>query len=153
VQEVDLHEGLDNTLVLLRSKLKGGITVKRDYTPDLPRIQAHGSELNQVWTNIIDNATDAMGGQGELHIRTRQKGEWVIVEIEDNGPGIPDDVLPKIFDPFFTTKPVGRGTGLGLNITYNIVTQKHRGEIKAVSQPGKTIFQIWLPVAMETGSS
>jgi signal transduction histidine kinase/predicted CoA-binding protein len=148
VQLVDLHEGLDNTLVMLRHKLKQGVNLKREYTNDLPRIQAFGSELNQVWTNIIDNAIDAMDGHGEIILRTRHEGDWVIVEIEDNGPGIPPDVQEKIFSPFFTTKPVGKGTGLGLNITYNIV-QKHGGEIKVFSQPGKTRFQICLPINFE----
>ena len=148
VQAVDLHEGLDNTLVILRYKLKQGITIKREYTIDLPHIQAFGSELNQVWTNIIDNAIDAMDGHGEIILRTRQDGDWVVVEIEDNGPGISPDIQDKIFSPFFTTKSVGKGTGLGLNTTYNIV-QKHGGEIKVFSQPGKTRFQICLPINFE----
>ena len=148
VQLVDLHEGLDNTLVMLRHKLKQGVNLKREYTNDLPRIQAYGSELNQVWTNIIDNAIDAMDGHGEIFLRTRHEGDWVIVEIEDNGPGILPDIQEKIFSPFFTTKPVGKGTGLGLNITYNIV-QKHGGEIKVFSHPGKTRFQICLPINFE----
>jgi signal transduction histidine kinase/predicted CoA-binding protein len=148
IQPVDLHEGLDNTLVMLRHKLKGGVTVKREYDPDLPRIQAYGSELNQVWTNIIDNAIDAMNGQGEVLICTHQEGNWVIVEIEDTGPGISEEIQSKIFSPFYTTKPVGKGTGLGLNITYNIV-QKHGGEIKVFSNPGRTIFQVCLPVNFE----
>ena len=145
VQAVDVHEGLDNTLVILQSKLKDGISVKREYASDLPQIQAYGSELNQVWTNIIDNATDALEGEGEIIIRTRMDGDWVVVEIEDNGPGIPEEVRAKIFDPFFTTKPPGKGTGLGLNISYNSIVQKHQGDIKIFSQPGKTCFQVWLP--------
>lgn len=148
IQPVDLHEGLDNTLVMLRHKLKSGVKVRREYAPDIPRIQAFGSELNQVWTNIIDNAIDAMDGQGEVLIRTHLEENWVIVEIEDTGPGIPDDIQSKIFSPFYTTKPVGKGTGLGLNITYNIV-QKHGGEIKVFSKPGKTIFRVCLPVNFE----
>jgi len=145
IQTVDIHEGLNNTLVMLRSKIKAGIDVKRDYAEDLPKIQAYGSELNQVWTNIIDNSIDAMNGEGELRIKTLKEGEWVIVELEDNGPGIPDEIQEKIFSPFFTTKAVGKGTGLGLNISYNIV-QKHAGEIKVFSKPGKTRFQVCLPV-------
>jgi signal transduction histidine kinase/predicted CoA-binding protein len=145
VQEVDVHEGLDNTLVMLRSKLKSGLTLRREYAGQLPRIQAYGSELNQVWTNIIDNAIDAMGNQGDLVLRTRLEGDWVVVEIQDSGPGIPEEIQSKIFNPFFTTKPVGKGTGLGLNISYNIIL-KHGGEIKLFSKPGQTCFQVWLPI-------
>jgi signal transduction histidine kinase/predicted CoA-binding protein len=146
VQLIDLHEGIDNTLILLRNKLKGGITVHREYAQDLPRIQAYGSELNQVWTNIIDNACDALNGEGEITIRTRQEGNWVIVEIEDNGPGIPDEIKEKVFNPFFTTKEPGKGTGLGLDISYNIVVQKHRGDIRFTSRPGRTCFRVLLPI-------
>ena len=155
VQSVDIHDGLNNTLVILRHKLKEGIDVKREYAEGIPEIQAYGSELNQVWTNIIDNSIDAMDGKGEIAIRTKQNGDWVIVELEDNGPGIPKDIQEKIFSPFFTTKAVGKGTGLGLNISYNIV-QKHAGEIKVFSKPGKTRFQISLPVdfnKVESGST
>ena len=144
IQAVDLHEGLDNTLIMLRSKLKGGVNVQRDYADSLPRIEVYGSELNQVWTNLIDNAIDAMDGKGEITLRTRYKDPWVIIEVEDNGPGIPEEIQGKIFSPFFTTKSVGKGTGLGLNISYNIVN-KHGGEIKVFSQPGKTRFEVWLP--------
>ena len=146
VQAVDLHEGLDNTLVVLRSKLKPGVTVHRDYASDLPHIEAYGSELNQVWTNLIDNAIDAMNGQGEVTLRTRHDDQWAIVEIEDNGPGIPEEILPKLFDPFSTTKPPGQGTGLGLNICHNIVVQKHKGRIDVHSQPGETRFEVRLPL-------
>ena len=146
VQNVDLHEGLDNTLLILRSKLTGGIIVRREYASDLPKIEAYGSELNQVWTNLIDNAADALEGQGEITIRTRTDGDQVVVEIEDNGPGIPPEVQPRIFDSFFTTKPPGKGTGLGLDISYNIVVQKHRGDIQLDSRPGKTQFQVSLPL-------
>lgn len=145
VQTVDVHEGLDNTLVILRSKLKQGVTVRREYAPDLPHIEAYGSELNQVWTNIIDNAIDAMDSHGEITLRTRYDNQWVIVEIEDNGPGIPEAIRPNLFDPFFTTKPPGKGTGLGLNICHNIVVQKHKGRIDVVSEPGKTRFEVRLP--------
>jgi signal transduction histidine kinase len=148
VQSVDVHEGLDSTLVILRSKLKHGITVRRDYATDLPRIQAYASELNQVWTNLIDNAADAMDGKGELMLRTRSDGEHVIVEVEDNGPGIPASVQPHVFDPFFTTKPPGIGTGLGLNISQNIIVQKHGGTIAVTSQPGKTCFRVRLPLTV-----
>lgn len=148
VQEVDVHEGLDNTLVMLRSKLKAGITLERHYAEDLPMIMAYGSELNQVWTNIIDNAVDAMDGTGAISISTRRMDDWIFVEIEDSGPGIPADIQRKIFSPFFTTKPMGKGTGLGLNISFNIV-QKHKGEIKVFSRPGKTCFSVCLPINFE----
>jgi PAS domain S-box-containing protein len=146
VQDVNIHEGLDNTLIILQSKLKEGVAVRREYTADLPRIQAYGSELNQVWTNIIDNAIAAMKGRGELVLRTYGDGQWVVVEIEDNGPGIPQANVTKLFDPFFTTKPPGEGTGLGLNISHNIVVQKHKGKIVVNSRPGSTRFEIRLPV-------
>ncbi len=143
---MDLHEGLDNTLLVLSHKLKSGISVRQDYALHLPNIQANDSELNQVWTNLIDNAADALEEQGEITIRTRHEGERVVIEIEDDGPGIPAEIQPRIFDPFFTTKPPGQGTGLGLDISYNIVVNKHRGDIKVFSEPGKTCFQVWLPV-------
>lgn len=146
IQSVDVHEGLDSTLVMLRSKLEQGITVRRDYQPDLPPIQAYGSELNQVWTNLIENAIDALNGRGELILRTRCDERWVRVEVEDNGPGIPEALVPKIFDPFFSTKPPGKGTGLGLNISYSIVVQKHRGRIDVVSEAGMTRFEVRLPL-------
>ncbi len=145
VQQVDIHEGLENTLVILSHKLKEGVEIQRQYDTALPRIQAYGSELNQVWTTLIDKAIDAMQGKGQIIIRTFTKENSVVVEIEDNGSGIPADVQSRLFSPFFTTKPVGKGTGLGLNISYNIV-RKHGGEIKVFSQPGQTRFQVWLPV-------
>jgi signal transduction histidine kinase len=147
IQEVDVHQGLDNTLIILRSKIKEGINIIREYAEDLPRITAYGSELNQVWTNLIDNAIDAMEGQGRIIIRTRREGGEIVVEVEDEGPGIPLEIQPKIYDPFFTTKGPGRGTGLGLNITYNIIVEKHRGEINLDSKPGRTVFQIRLPIS------
>jgi signal transduction histidine kinase len=142
---VNIHEGLDNTLVILRSKLKQGITVHREYAKDLPTIQAYGSELNQVWTNLIDNAIDAMDGQGEIILRTSFDEQWVTIEVEDHGHGIPESILIHIFDPFFTTKPVGQGTGLGLNISHNIIVHKHNGQLEVQSQPGKTVFTVRLP--------
>ena len=155
IQAVNVQEGIENTLLILRSKLKTGIKVHREYAPDLPAIQGYGSELNQVWTNILDNAADALNGQGEITIRTRAEDKSVVVEIEDNGPGIPPDVQKRIFEPFFTTKPVGKGTGLGLHISYNIIVHKHRGDIKVFSEPGRTCFQVRLPVNFEAkkGSS
>jgi signal transduction histidine kinase len=146
IQTVDIHEGLDSTLVILRSKLKAGITVRREYDEGLPHIQARGSELNQVWTNLIDNAIGAMNGEGEITVRTRSDERWVIVEIEDNGSGIPEENLPNLFDPFFTTKPPGEGTGLGLNISHNIIVQKHQGQIDVTSQPGRTRFEVRIPI-------
>jgi signal transduction histidine kinase len=146
VQNIDVHEGLENTLVMLRSRLKQGVIVHRRYQSDLPTIEAYGSELNQVWTNIIDNAVAAMNGQGELTLRTRQQGNFVVVEIADNGPGIPEEIQTRLFDPFFTTKAPGDGTGLGLNISHNIIVQKHKGEITLISQPGETCFQVKLPL-------
>jgi len=147
VQDVDVHEGLENTLVILRHKTKEGIRIKREYAPDLPHIEAHGSELNQVWTNIIDNAIDAMEGSGELTLRTYSKDGKVVVEIEDTGQGIPPEIQRRIFEPFFTTKPPGIGTGLGLHIAYTIVNN-HNGQINVVSRPGMTRFQVSLPVQM-----
>jgi PAS domain S-box-containing protein len=149
VQSVDVREGLDNTLIILHNKLKKGVTVVREYAEDLPVIEAYASELNQVWTNIIDNAIDAMDGRGTLTIRARQDGQWMVVEIEDDGPGIPEENQSKLFDPFFTTKPPGQGTGLGLNITRNLIVQKHHGEIAVRSRPGSTCFSVRLPIDFE----
>lgn len=151
IQSVNVHEGLNNTLVILRHKLKEGIGVHREYDPDLPKIEAYGSELNQVWTNLIDNAADALEGKGIITIKTykdeNEKG--IFVEIQDNGPGIPENIQPRIYDAFFTTKPPGKGTGLGLNISYNIVVYKHSGDIEIQSSPGNTTFKIWLPLDFE----
>jgi signal transduction histidine kinase len=148
VQEVDIHEGLDNTLVILRSKLKTGISLERHYAENLPRVMAYGSELNQVWTNLIDNAIDALDGRGKIRIITKKMDDGVLVEIEDSGLGIPEEVQQNLFSPFFTTKPLGKGTGLGLNISFNII-QKHKGEIKVSSRPGETRFSVHLPVNFE----
>jgi signal transduction histidine kinase len=149
IQSIDIHEGLDNTLVILRSKIGEGILMHRDYAKDLPRINAFGSELNQVWTNIIDNAIDAMDGQGEIYLKTYQENSWVVVEIKDTGPGIPQEIQNKIFDPFFTTKPPGDGAGLGLYISHNIIVQKHKGKLTVDSRPGETCFTVMLPVNLE----
>ena len=151
IQDVDIRESLENTLVILRPKLKAGISITRDYADDVPRIEAYGSELNQVWTNIIDNAIDAMQGQGELVLRAYTKDGEVAVETIDNGPGIPPEVQPRIFEPFFTTKAPGAGTGLGLHIAYNIVVHKHRGQIQVTSKPGETCFRVVLPVRLAGG--
>ena len=146
VQPVNIHDDLNNTLIILQHKLSEGIEIQRYYDPDLPTIQAYGSELNQVWTNIIDNAIYALEGHGIITLRTRREDDWVVVEIQDNGPGIPEEIKNRIFDAFFTTKPPGKGAGLGLNISYNIVVYKHRGDIHVYSMPGTTCFQTWLPV-------
>jgi signal transduction histidine kinase len=148
VQNVDLHRGLDDTLLILGSKIKqkANLTIERQYDPELPRIFGFGSELNQVWTNLLDNALDAVAEQGRIIIRTHAEGDWVVVEIEDNGPGIPAEIRDRIFEPFFTTKPSGLGTGMGLDISYNIVVQKHRGQINVDSEPGRTCFEVRLPV-------
>jgi signal transduction histidine kinase len=146
VQNVDIVKSLENTLTIMNHKLKHGVAVKRDYERIPLLVNSFGSELNQVWTNLIDNAIDAMGGKGELQIRTRREDDNVVVEITDNGPGIKPDVQPHIFEPFFTTKGVGEGTGLGLDTVQRIV-KKHRGEIQVTSKPGDTCFQVWLPLA------
>jgi signal transduction histidine kinase len=150
--EVDVHEGLENTLVIMQHKLKQGITIKREYAPDLPRIEAFASELNQVWTNIIDNAIDAMQGKGQIILRTYEEMGQVVVEIIDDGPGIPEEILPRIFDPFFTTKPPGQGTGLGLHITHDIVANRHHGLLLVESKPGETKFKVILPKAIKEKS-
>ena len=145
VQNVDVVKSLETTLTILNHKLKQGVVVQRDYQPVPLLVNSFGSELNQVWTNIIDNAIDAMHGKGELRIRTYRDDGCVVVEIGDNGPGIPDEVQPHIFEPFFTTKGVGEGTGLGLDTVQRIV-KKHRGNIQVSSKPGDTRFQVWLPL-------
>jgi CRP-like cAMP-binding protein len=145
VQEVDVTRSLQNTLTILNHKLKHGITVVREFATDLPKVMAHGSELNQVWTNIIDNAADAMKGKGKLTVRTALDSEFVLVEILDDGPGIANEVLPHIFEPFFTTKDVGQGTGLGLDIAYRVV-KKMNGDIHVHSVPGETRFSVRIPI-------
>jgi signal transduction histidine kinase len=144
--EVDIHEGLENTLVIMQHKLKQGVTVKREYSPNLPRIEAFASELNQVWTNIIDNAIDALNGKGEIKIKTYEEDQRVVVEITDTGPGIPDEIQSRIFEPFFTTKAPGQGTGLGLHISHDIVANRHHGQLLVESKPGETKFKVILPL-------
>jgi signal transduction histidine kinase len=146
LHQIDVHEGIENTLTMLRHKLKGGIEIIREYSQNLPLIKTSGSELNQVWTNLIDNAVDALGGKGKICIRTYQNNQYLIVEIADNGPGIPPAIQSRIFEPFFTTKGVGKGSGLGLDIVRDIIVNKHHGQINLRSQPGNTSFQIFLPV-------
>jgi signal transduction histidine kinase len=146
VQNVDIVKSLETTLTILNHKLKRGVAVQRDYQRVPFLVNSFGSELNQVWTNIIDNAIGAMDGKGELRVRTFREDSCVVVEIGDNGPGISERVLPHIFEPFFTTKAVGEGTGLGLDTAQRIV-RKHRGHIQVNSKPGDTRFQVWLPLA------
>jgi signal transduction histidine kinase len=146
VQNVDIAKSLETTLTIMNHKLKRGISVRRDYQNVPLLVNSFGSELNQIWTNIIDNAIDAMGGKGELRVRAFREDNCVVVEIGDNGPGIPPEVQSHIFEPFFTTKGVGEGTGLGLDTVQRIV-RKHRGDIRVSSQPGDTRFQVWVPVA------
>jgi signal transduction histidine kinase len=149
VQSVDVIKSLETTLTILNHKLKQGVAVQRDYQRVPLLVNSFGSELNQVWTNIIDNAIDAMHGKGELRVRTYRDDNCVVVEIADNGPGISSEVQPHIFEPFFTTKGVGEGTGLGLDTVQRIV-KKHRGNIQVNSKPGDTRFQVWLPLADAT---
>jgi signal transduction histidine kinase len=146
VQNVDIVKSLETTLTILNHKLKQGVVVQRDYLRVPLLVNSFGSELNQVWTNLIDNAIDAMHGKGELRVRTYHDDGCVVVEIRDNGPGIPHELQPHIFEPFFTTKGVGEGTGLGLDTVQRIV-KKHRGNIQVSSKPGDTRFQVWLPLA------
>ena len=144
--EVDIHEGLENTLVIMQHKLKQGVTIKREYSPNLPQIEAYASELNQVWTNIMDNAIDAMQGTGEISLRTYSEDNHVVVEITDNGSGIPENIQARVFEPFFTTKAPGHGTGLGLHLSHDIIANRHHGQLLVKSKPGETRFKVILPV-------
>jgi signal transduction histidine kinase len=148
VQNVDVVRSLETTLGILTHRLEPHIDVKRDYQPIPLLVNTVGTELNQVWTNIIENAIDAMPVQGELQVRTFREDNFVVVEISDNGSGIPPAIMSHIFDPFFTTKGVGEGTGLGLNTVQTIV-RKHGGNVQVDSKPGDTRFQVWLPFATE----
>jgi signal transduction histidine kinase len=145
-QWIDVHDGLKSTLVMLGHKLGDGVRVVKDLDLTLPQIPAHPGELNQVWTNLVDNAVQAMDGHGTLTVRTARDGDRVLVEIGDTGPGIPPELRQRVFEPFFTTKPVGEGTGLGLDISYRIVVNRHGGDITFVSRPGDTRFQVRLPL-------
>jgi signal transduction histidine kinase len=147
-QVVDVHDLLSSTLLMMSAKLNG-ITVVKQYDKTLPKIPAYAAELNQVWTNLIENAAQAMGGEGTLTIRTAREDDRVLVEIGDTGPGIPRDIQKRIFEPFFTTKPVGEGTGLGLDIAWRIVVNKHHGDLRVESVPGDTRFQVRLPIQPE----
>jgi signal transduction histidine kinase len=146
-KRVDVHAGLNSTLIMLGHKLKkGDVEVVRDYEKDLPHVCGHAGELNQVWTNLIDNAIDAVDGQGRITVRTASENGRVLVEVSDDGPGIPEDMRKRIFEPFYTTKDVGEGTGLGLDISYRVVVEDHKGDIRVLSEPGDTCFQVRLPV-------
>ncbi|MFD5373396.1 ATP-binding protein [Streptomyces griseoincarnatus] len=148
-QVADVHELLDSTLLMLSGKLGKGIRVVKEYDRTLPRVPAYPAELNQVWTNLVDNAVAAMretDGEGTLTVRTAREGDRLLVEFGDTGPGIPAEIRDRVFDPFFTTKPVGEGTGLGLDISWRIVVNKHHGSLRFESEPGDTRFQVLLPL-------
>lgn len=145
-QEVDIHQGLEDTLRLFAYKFKQGVQVQRHYDPQIPKVLAYGSELNQVWTNLIDNAIDAMNGKGTLEIATHNKGTSIRVDITDSGSGIPPEIQSRIFEPFFTTKQVGKGSGLGLETVLRIVENRHQGTILVESKPGRTCFMVCLPM-------
>ena len=146
IQHIDVTDGLDSTLVMLGHKLRGGVTVVRDYGAAVPRIVAHAGELNQVWTNLIDNAVDAMDGRGTLRVATHADGDGVVVEIGDTGPGMPPHVADRAFEPFYTTKDVGKGAGLGLDIARRIVVDRHGGAITVDPRPGETVLVVRLPL-------
>jgi len=151
VQEVDLHKGLETTLKILGHRLKhGDVRIERMYDAHLPLVRAHGSQLNQVWTNLLDNAIDAVDGDGTIELRTCLVGDEVLVEVSDDGPGVPPDVRDRIFEPFFTTKDVGQGSGLGLDISRRIVVEGHGGQLRLDSRPGRTTFQVRLPIRTAT---
>jgi len=145
-QVVDVHDLLDSTLLMLSAKIGAGVTVHKDYDRGLPKIPAYAAELNQVWTNLIDNAVSAMRGSGTLTVRTARDGDQALIEFGDTGPGVPEDLQERIFEPFFSTKPVGEGTGLGLDISQRIVVNKHHGSLRVESVPGDTRFQVRLPL-------
>jgi signal transduction histidine kinase len=145
--QVDVREGLETTLTILGHKLKHtNIRVNRDYDESLSRLTVHGAELNQVWTNLLDNAIDALGDSGQISIVTRADGDCAEIDIADDGPGIPQEIRDHVFDPFFTTKEVGRGTGLGLDTARRIIVERHRGSLTVESRPGRTMFRARLPV-------
>jgi signal transduction histidine kinase len=151
-QIVDVHELLESTLLTLGGKIGPGIKVVKDYDRALPPIPAYAAELNQVWTNLIDNAVAAMNGPGTLTVRTALDRDQLMVEIGDTGPGVPKEIRERIFEPFFTTKPVGEGTGLGLDISWRIVVNKHHGDLRVESVPGDTRFRVWLPLTAPEGN-
>jgi signal transduction histidine kinase len=150
-QVSDVHELLDSTLVMLSGKIGSGISVVKNYDRSLPRVPGYPAELNQVWTNLVDNAVAAMDGTGTLTLSTAAAGDRVLVEIADTGPGIPPELQERIFEPFFTTKPVGQGTGLGLDISWRIIVTRHHGDLRVESVPGDTRFRAWLPLTAQQG--
>ncbi len=145
-QETDLREGLKATLVMMAGKIPAGVRVVKDFDPELPAVPGYPAELNQVWTNLIDNALDAMGDAGTLTIRTARDGDTALVEVIDTGPGVPAELRRRVFEPFFTTKGVGRGTGLGLDVSFRVITNRHGGDLRVLSEPGDTHFQVRLPL-------
>jgi signal transduction histidine kinase len=142
-----VHELLDSTLLVLGGTIPPGIRLVKEYDRSLPPIPAHASELNEAWTNLIDNAVSAMGEAGVLTVRTGMDRDQVVVAIGDTGPGVPPEIRDRIFDPLFTTKPVGQGTGLGLDVTWRIVVNNHHGDIQVESVPGNTQFRVRLPTS------
>jgi signal transduction histidine kinase len=150
-QDVDLHEGLDATLVMMAGKIGDGVRVVKDYDRTLPHVPAYPAELNQVWTNLIDNALHAVDGDGTVTIRTAHDGGTALVEVIDTGPGVPPDLRRRVFEPFFTTKGVGQGTGLGLDVSWRVVVNRHGGDLRVESEPGDTHFQVRLPLRENSG--
>ena len=146
VQDVILTEGVEQALRLLAHKVTEDVRIVRDYDSDLPKVEGYPGDLNSVWTNLIDNALDSVGDAGTVTLRTRREGGMAVVEVIDDGPGIPPEVVPRVFDPFFTTKPIGQGTGVGLALVHTIVVQRHRGDISVASEPGRTTFRVQLPL-------
>jgi signal transduction histidine kinase len=146
-----VHEGLDATLTMLSHKLGDGVSVVREYDRGLPRMVAYPGELNQVWTNLIDNAIDAMGGEGTITVRTSVEDDRLVVEIGDTGPGVPAEIRSRVFEPFFTTKDISKGTGLGLDIVWRIVVGRHGGDVRLESEPGDTRFAVVLPLRPSEG--
>jgi signal transduction histidine kinase len=147
LRRVDVVQGLESALAILRGRLSEGVTVVREYGTDLPEIEAYGAELNHVWSNLLENALDALQGRGTLNVRVARSEDGVVIQVTDDGPGIAGAILPRIFDPFFTTKPLGAGTGLGLHIAYSAV-RRHRGSIRVESRPGRTTFTVVLPLRL-----
>ena len=145
-QNVDLHEGLDATLVMLAGKIGENVRIVKDYDRTLPKVPAYAAELNQVWTNLIDNALHAVNGKGTVTLRTTVDGDNALVEVIDTGPGVPEELQRRVFEPFFTTKGVGQGTGLGLDVSFRVVVNRHGGDLRLVSEPGDTHFQVRLPL-------
>jgi signal transduction histidine kinase len=152
MQRTDVTTGIESTLTMLAHKLRGGVTVVREYGADVPEIDAHAGELNQVWTNLIDNAIDAMDGAGTLRITTRADDDGVQIEIADTGPGMPPDVAARAFEAFYTTKDVGKGTGLGLDIARRIIADRHGGTITIQSRPGDTVLRVRIPIRPRTAA-